>query len=275
MVKSTGYVYLLGVVATINLINYLSYAFLTSLATNPTFLLFITIALYIPFVALALYLRGENIAAEILNNPYFSLTRTWGYVGVSLMLGSLIGAIALLSVAGVQGANPLDYFKYTANPNIVVSKNEAVSMAFASLLVVGPSEELIFRGLLYGALLDSNKWRNWKRLNFIQALGFGLSHLYYLFFLGLGSLVVISAIAGMGYGLGWAYYRSGGGLTGPIVVHGVWDASAFLTLYSGTLVLGSTGRVIIFVLMFISALYLVSTKRVRQRPSTHPEGSGF
>ena len=217
--------------------------------------------LYAVLLGVGYTLRGKRILEDYKRNARDSLYLAWGYFGIALFTSIVIGVIILGFIVGAEGLNSLLRYEYPSTPIQTQTLTQTLALVALSLLVVGPAEETIFRGMVYGSLLDSFEWRNWRRLNIIQATAFGLAHLYYFYLLGPLGFVALAEIIGMGYGLGWAYYKCGGSLVGPIVVHGFWDASSFLLLYPATLPLGGLLKLVFFLLIVSSLIKIVLRNR--------------
>jgi membrane protease YdiL (CAAX protease family) len=228
-------------------------------------------ALYAVLLVAGYPLRGRRLLEEYGRNRRDSLVLAWGYFGLALFLSVLIGIIILSVIIGVEGFDSLIRYEYPSTPVQVHTFTQTLLLSAFSLGVVGPAEETIFRGIAYGSLLDSTGWTRWRTLNLLQAVGFGLAHLYYFYLLGPLGAVAVAEIVGMGYGLGWAYYKSGGGLAGPILVHGFWDASSFLLLYPSTLVVGGALKLLFIVVFMVSVTRIVA--RNRGPIPAHPNGS--
>ncbi len=103
-----------------------------------------------------------------------------------------------------------------------------VGLSFA----IGAIEETIFRGWIFGF------WRNrpgsWLvPATWTSGLFAGL-HLYYSSTYGIASVLVFPSLFLVGFAFAATYRASGGNLVVPAVLHGAFDASAFLTIISVT-----------------------------------------
>jgi len=116
------------------------------------------------------------------------------------------------------------------NPNPVenVSPSFAWIMVMASLLIIGPVEEYIFRGYIFGGLLNVFKGRNWVLLAFISSLIFAAVHLYYALVYGFAASIAFTDLIGIGMALAITYYLSGGNLLVPALIHGAYDAIGYI-----------------------------------------------
>ena len=100
---------------------------------------------------------------------------------------------------------------------------------FYLFFLVGLTEELLFRGLIYHALEEqkNTRWAIWG-----SAFGFMLWHIF-----GQGVLIGLATFV---IGLVFALIRQrGGGIVGLIVLHGLWDLeSTLLVAGDNTTILG-------------------------------------
>jgi len=96
---------------------------------------------------------------------------------------------------------------------------------FVNTLMVGISEETMFRGLMFSGL--SNRFSFWWA-SIITTVIFGSMHL--LNFFTTGELPILQAITTMGVGLMLLAVRVGmGSIIPAIIIHWLWDVSAALT----------------------------------------------
>jgi membrane protease YdiL (CAAX protease family) len=149
------------------------------------------------------------------------------------------------------------------NPVLNVSPDLAWVMVAVSIVIVGPAEEYLFRGFVYGGLLSIFKGKHWIGLAFVSSVIFGAAHLYYAIVYGVTSLLPFTDLVTFGMAMAITYYLSGGNLVIPAVIHGVYDASGFISVASpsGLGILLRWGMTIIGILV---AIFLF-VKRVRRR----------
>lgn len=114
------------------------------------------------------------------------------------------------------------------NPVLSTSPELAWLMVLASTLVVGPAEEYIFRGFVYGGLLSLLGVRHWLGFAFVSSVLFAVAHVYYALVYGVASLVPFSDLVIFGMAMASVHYLSGGNLLIPALIHGVYDATWFL-----------------------------------------------
>ncbi len=167
------------------------------------------------------------------------LRRAFRHTGSAVQLGlacfgifSLLGAIAsFLIVAVFLDLDPAAlHLLQKPVPVLHVKPELAWIMVWASLIVVGPCEEFIFRGFVFGGLLSIFGTRHWLVLAFLSSLLFAALHLYYALAYGVASLVPFVDIVAIGMALATTYYLSGGNLLVPALIHGFYDAAGFVAV---------------------------------------------
>ena len=103
-----------------------------------------------------------------------------------------------------------------------------LTMVGFSLLVVGPAEELLFRGVVQGRLRET--WGVWPAI-FLATVLFGLSHASVSGGIA-GVVAYILTATLLGVLLGYLYERTDN-IVVPAVIHGVNNAVIFAWLYLG------------------------------------------
>ena len=180
----------------------------------------------IPIIVTAL-IWGRPIITRAFGQSYKALKFGLGYFGAFTVLGILVGTliIALLSVFNPAAVNLL----YTKpNPVLQVSPEVAWLMVAVSFLVAGPTEEYLFRGFVFGGLLSVCRNQRWLSLAFVSSLFFAAAHLYYGEVYGVASLVQFVDLIAFGMAMAATYYVSRGNLIVPALIHGAYDATAYI-----------------------------------------------
>jgi membrane protease YdiL (CAAX protease family) len=165
-----------------------------------------------------LHLRGigwEFIRVRVPTSRDLAVTA----VGAVTLLLLLVVASALLSYLGIESAQ-----------NQVVELGEENPLVFLllvplSFLLVGPGEELLFRGLIQGRLGES--YSTWGAIVLASGL-FAAVHVFSLS--GDGKFVYIGIVFGLALVLG-ATYEYTGNLTVPALIHGAYNAVQFAVAY--------------------------------------------
>lgn len=139
-----------------------------------------------------------------------------GFLVLFVLQYGLVAALGALNIAPAQ------------NPAIDPETHEPVYflwMVLVSIFVVGPAEELLFRGAVQGLL--KRAWGTWPAILSASAL-FGSLHL----FGGLSSSAVAYVLIAflLGTVLGVLYERTGN-LVVPALAHGLFNALAFGVQY--------------------------------------------
>ena len=142
--------------------------------------------------------------------------------GVVVLVGANNGITRLFAAADVAIGD---------NAAVTVGAGEPgylLTMVGFSLLVVGPAEELLFRGVVQGRLRET--WGVWPAI-LVATVLFGLSHASVSG--GLAGVVAYMLTATLlGVLLGYLYERTEN-IVVPAVIHGVNNAVIFAWLYLG------------------------------------------
>lgn len=225
----------------------------------------------IPTLAITL-LWGTSIIKNFFKNTYFALKLGLGLFGAFTVLGTFLAVVILIFLIALDpsAVNLLS----NPNPVLQVSPDIAWIMVGVSFLVTGPAEEYIFRGFMFGGLLDIFKNRHWLILAFVSSLLFSATHLYYALVYGPASLVQFADLITFGMAMAATYYLSGGNLSAPALIHGAYDATAFVGVATSTVV-GDGLRAFMILLGIIVAfiLYVQRGSRRNQIPSNLPQAT--
>jgi len=170
-------------------------------------------------------LWGSSIIRRAFNRTYAALKFGLGFFGAFTVLGMFVAAAILFIIVTLDpsAANLLQ----RPNPALNIPPKLAWVMVWISLFVVGPFEEYLFRGFVYGGLLSILKDRHWLSLAFVSSILFAAAHPYYAFVYRITSLVQFTDLVSFGMAMAATYHRSGGNLLIPAVIHGTYDASEF------------------------------------------------
>jgi len=155
------------------------------------------------------------------------------------------------------------------NPALNVPPELALIMIAISLLVVGPAEEYLFRGFIFGGLLNISKGRLWLPLAILSSLMFASVHAYYFVTYGVASAVSFIDLACFGVAMAVTYYWSGGNLLAAAVIHGVYDATGFLGVATIPIVGIAARSTFIAIGVIFAVVYL--PKKIRLTPAQVPQ----
>ncbi len=185
----------------------------------------------VPIVIVSL-IWGRTIISKALKHMWTAVKYGLGYFGVFTILGLILG-ILIVFLLTLFDPNALNLLS-KPNPVLQVTPQEAWMMIAFSLLIVGPSEEYLFRGFVFGGLLNSFKNRNWLLLALLSSFFFAGVHLYYAVTYGVASLVQFADLITFGMAMAGTYYVSGGNLLIPALIHGTYDATAYVDIATST-----------------------------------------
>lgn len=172
------------------------------------------------------FLWGQEILKKALIHMSTALKFCLGYFGIFTVIGTFLSIAIFFIIITLDPAatNLLN----RPNPVLHVQPEFAWIMAFISILIIGPAEEYLFRGFIYGGLLSIFKNHHWFDLAIVSSILFAAAHLYYAYVYGIDSLVQFTDIATFGMTMAMTYYLSGGNLFMPAMIHGVYDATGFI-----------------------------------------------
>ncbi len=219
----------------------------------------------IPVVATGL-LWGRAIIRKALSHTYTALKFGLGFFGAFTVLSLFLGFIILFVILFFDPSAENLLFK--PNPVLNIPPDFAWIMVFVSFLVIGPAEEYLFRGFIYGGLLSLSKHQHWLSLAFVSALLFAGVHLYYVLVYGVVSLIQLTDLVAFGMAMAAAYYYSGGNLLVPAVIHGAYDATAFVGVAT-SLTIGAALREFMILIGIVAAIVIFAQRgRVPMNPQS-------
>jgi hypothetical protein len=202
-------------------------------------------------------LWGTAIIRKFFNNTYTALKLGLAYFGAFTALGITVSVVILffLLLFNPATVNLLN----KPNPVLNVSPHVAWIMVVVSILVVGPAEEYLFRGFVFGALLDIFNNTHWLALALASSVLFAAVHLYYASTYGLASLIQFTELVTFGMAMASTYYFSKGNLFVPSLIHGVFDATGFIGV-AVSLEVGASLRGLMILIGLIVGLVLLMQK---------------
>lgn len=210
----------------------------------------------VPILAITL-ITGRQIIGKALTKTRTALLLGFGYFGIFTVVGIILAGIVYAAILALN-PNALQLLE-RPNPVLNISPDFARLMIVLSFLVLGPAEEYIFRGFIYGGLLSIFKGRHWLLLAFVSSLLFAAAHLYYALVYGIASLILFVVIVTFGMAMAVTYYLSGGNLLALILVHGAYDAAGFAGVaYSMDIALDLRG---VLILIGIAAAVVIYARR--------------
>ncbi len=211
------------------------------------------------------FLFGKELFKRAAKNNKEALKLGLGLFGAFTALSILLSIVAL---AMLLQFNPqtIDLLN-KPNPVLEVPPNVAWVMIAVSLLVVGPAEEYIFRGFMYGGLLSITKGKHWLPLAIASSFLFAAVHAYYAITYEAASVIPFITIITFSVAMSITFYWSGGNLLVPALIHGLWDATGFLGVATTTEIGLYTRGALIFVGVLFAAVFLL--KKLIIKPLIH------
>lgn len=216
-------------------------------------------------IAVIAPLYGGSILRKAFRNTRIALRVGLGFFGVFTLVGT--GA-SIVIVAILLDLDPTA-LKLLQRPVPVlhVPSELAWIMVWASLLVIGPCEEFLFRGFVFGGLLSLFGVRHWLILAVLSSVLFAAVHLYYALTYHIASLVPFVDIVAIGMAFAITYYLSGGNLLIPALIHGVYDATGFMAAAVSPQA-GWQLRGMLILIGIIAAVMMVRRRLRRRTPPT-------
>ena len=222
-------------------------------------------------VIVALLIFGREILKRAGKNNRVAAQLGLGLFGVFTVLGIIVAVIVLLIITqfnpGVQS------LLSRPNPVLNVSPKEAWLLIAISFLIVGPAEEFLFRGFMFGGLLSIFKGKNWIALAVLSSAMFAAVHAYYAVTYEVASAVAFIELISFGFAMCVTYYWSDGNLVILALIHGAFDATGFLGVAT-TQTIGNIARgVLIAVSLVFAGLYLPKKLRLTYSEPTYSPSS--
>jgi membrane protease YdiL (CAAX protease family) len=224
----------------------------------------------IPVVVTSLFFGRELLRRAGKNNKTafkFGL----GLFGTLNVIGYALSFIALLIIT-VLSPQTLDLLN-RLNPALDVSSNLAWIMIIISFLIVGPAEEYLFRGFIYGGLLNLSKGKHGLPLAVASSLLFSFIHAYYAVTYEVASAVYFIQLFTFGLAMAVTYYWSDGNLLVPTLIHGAYDAIGFLGVALNDLTIALVLRIALMVIGVVFAVVYLPQKipMLRLTPEKKPK----
>lgn len=210
-----------------------------------------------PILVTAL-IAGRAIIKKAANQPLKAAKYGLGYFGAFTALSILVGVfiIFLLTIFNPAAVDLLQ----KPNPLLQVSPEVAWLMVGVSFLIVGPAEEYLFRGFVFGGMLSFFKSRHWLSVAFVSSIFFAIVHIYYAEVYEVASLVQFVDLMAFGMAMAATYYVSGGNLIVPALIHGAYDATAFIGVATSTAIGDELRVLMILISAFVAIVIFVERK---------------
>lgn len=208
---------------------------------------------------------GREILKRAAKNNLAATKLGLGLFGAFTVLGLFI-AIAVLAVILQFYPNASNLLN-KPNPVLNVPPNEAIVLIAISFLVVGPAEEFLFRGFMFGGLLNISKGKNWLMLAIVSSLLFALVHAYYAVTYGVASAVPFIELVAFGIAMCITYYWSNGNILIPALIHGAYDATGFLGVATTTTIGLIARGVLIAIGIACAVIFLPQKLRMTSTPA--------
>ena len=206
---------------------------------------------------------GRTIISKAIGHMRTALKYGLGYFGIFTVIGLSAGIliVIILTVFDPAAVNLL----HKPNPVLQVSPELAWLMVAFSFLIVGPSEEYLFRGFVYGGLLNVSKGRHWLPLALVSSMFFAGVHLYYAVVYGVASLVQFVDLITFGMAMAATYYVSGGNILVPAMIHGAYDATGYIGVATSSNIGAQLRELMIFIGILVALFVFTRRKKTSER----------
>lgn len=167
---------------------------------------------------------------------FLAITSDWELIAVDRLdrwdVATVVGGTITLLVLQVAITELLAQFGLSAGQNAALLPGRDdptyfLQMAVVSVLVVGPAEELLFRGVVQGLLRRAMSV--WPAIG-VTSLVFGVVHVAAVVGTTGQAVVYASIAAVLGVVLGYAYERTGNVVV-PALTHGLYNGTLFTVQY--------------------------------------------
>jgi membrane protease YdiL (CAAX protease family) len=219
----------------------------------------------IPIVVATIFF-GKQIFKHAAKNNKQATKYGLGLFGVFTVLGLFIAIAAFLVILQFD-PSAVDLLN-KPNPVLNIPPQEAWILIVVSFLVVGPAEEYLFRGFMFGGLLNISKGKHWFVLALASGIMFALVHAYYGVTYGPASVIPFIELVAFGVAMSITFYWSEGNILVLALIHGAFDATGFLGVATTTNIGLAARGVLIVVGLVFAGIYL--PKKIRLTYSDVP-----
>lgn len=150
---------------------------------------------------------------------------TWGVLGWA-------GSIGFLFLMEILEPARVSYLLSRSTPVIQAGMQDPLFYIVFSF-IVGVVEETLFRGYVLGTVLRLDGTKRWKFHCLWASFLFAGVHIYYAQTYEEISWFAYLELASLGLSYSFAYVRSGGNVMVVALLHGIYDASSYLSLIHG------------------------------------------
>lgn len=215
-------------------------------------------------VAVVLAIFGKQMLGRAAKNNKAAGQYGLGLFGVLSSTGIFLAVVAVIIIS--QFTPDVQTLLSKPNPVLNVPPSEAWVLIGISFLIVGPAEELLFRGFMFGGLLSISRGKHWVPITVASSALFAAVHAYYAVTYGVVSAVAFIQLITFGVAMCITYYWSGGNLIIPALLHGAFDATGFLGVATTPLIGNIARGVLIGVGLVFAGIYLPKKLRVTYPP---------
>jgi membrane protease YdiL (CAAX protease family) len=221
----------------------------------------------VPIVVVSVFF-GKTLLSKAAKNNRTAFKYGLGLFGGFTLIGFFLSFVAVAILLQFD-PNTISLLN-KPNPVLNVPPSQAWILIAVSMLVVGPTEEYLFRGFMYGGLLSVFKGKHWLPLAIVSSVMFAAVHGYYAITYQVASIIPFITLITFGIAMAVTFYWSGGNILVPAVIHGLYDATGFLGVAT-TNTIGLAARFILIAVGVVFAIFYVVMKKVRINPDQYKE----
>jgi len=217
------------------------------------------ILIYVIPSFIILLIDGRRIILNSYRNLKAALRYGLGYFGIFSAAGFAVAFILIVTIFALDpGSREI---VNRPNPLLNISPEFAWYMIFFSFAIVGPFEELLFRGFMFGTLERIMGRLHWIYPALISSSIFTIVHFYYYIIFGNIALIQFSQLMMFSIGMCGAYHMSGGNLIVPALLHGAFDATSFLMIAVPNFFIGLNLKILLILVGIFVGIFSVSGRR--------------
>lgn len=212
----------------------------------------------IPSVVIFL-IDGKRIILNSHKNMRKAIKYGLGYFGIFSATGFALAFILIITIFAFDPSS--QQIINRPNPLLNISPDFAWYMVFFSFIVVGPFEEFLFRGFMFGKLKEILGKFNWIYSALISSFIFTVIHFYYYIIFGNIALIQFAQLMMFSIGMCGAYHKSGGNLIIPALIHGAFDATSFLMIAIPNFLIGLNLKILLILVgIFVGVFYIIGKR---------------
>lgn len=185
-----------------------------------------TLAVYILAVFILLLPPSIIMGKPILKHAFSNNRRALAVGLVAFSIGIILRNIIGKTILAFLVANYPQIAEAVQKPGPTIHNYPLFAVILIFVLVVGPVEEYMFRGLIFGGALESFGKKHWLLLASLSSLLFALAHTNYIRGYEIAFIYYLPILFVHGMVFSLTYYLSGGNLFIIAILHGLYNSTS-------------------------------------------------